>query len=108
MGRGARRPYGPHPPRPGAGLPRLPVVRYPEFDPFWQAVVDDDILVSMHASDSGYTRTRTTGRARQEMLPFKLDPFRFMTMGKRPDRGHGVGTGVPRGAHALPRAARSR
>ena len=29
---------------------------FEEFDPFWQAVVDNDVLVSMHASDSGYTR----------------------------------------------------
>lgn len=29
---------------------------FPEFDPFWQAVVDAGVLVAMHASDSGYSR----------------------------------------------------
>ncbi len=57
---------------------------YPEFDPFWQAVVDADILVSMHASDSGYTKYQNDWVGRQEMLPFQLDAFRFVTMGKRP------------------------
>jgi predicted TIM-barrel fold metal-dependent hydrolase len=56
---------------------------FEEFDPFWQAVVDADILVSMHASDSGYTRYQSDWTGPQEMLPFKLDPFRLMSMGKR-------------------------
>ena len=55
----------------------------PEFDPFWQAVVDADILVSMHASDSGYARYQSDWTGPMELLPFKLDPFRMMTMGKR-------------------------
>ena len=41
-------------PVPGYGGSRS--FAYEEFDPFWQAVVDADILVSMHASDSGYSR----------------------------------------------------
>src|SRR5271166_3817502 len=28
----------------------------PEFDPFWQRVVEHDVLVAMHSSDSGYAR----------------------------------------------------
>jgi predicted TIM-barrel fold metal-dependent hydrolase len=56
---------------------------FEEFDPFWQAVVDADVLVSMHASDSGYSRYQSDWTGPQEMLPFKLDAFRFMTMGKR-------------------------
>jgi len=56
----------------------------PEFDPFWQAVVDADVLVTMHASDSGYTRYQTDWTGPQEMLPFKPDAFRTLTMGKRP------------------------
>ena len=55
----------------------------PEFDPFWQAVVDADVLVSMHASDSGYSRYQSDWTGPMELLPFKLDPFRMMTMGKR-------------------------
>jgi predicted TIM-barrel fold metal-dependent hydrolase len=57
---------------------------FEEFDPFWQAVVDADIPVSMHASDSGYTRYQSDWTGPREMLPFKPDAFRMMTMGKRP------------------------
>ncbi len=56
---------------------------FPEFDPFWQAVVDADILVSMHASDSGYTRYSSDWTGPHEMLPFRLDSFRAMTTSKR-------------------------
>jgi predicted TIM-barrel fold metal-dependent hydrolase len=57
---------------------------YPEFDPFWKAVQDADILVSMHSSDSGYTRYQNEWTGPSEMLPFRLDPFRMMSVGKRP------------------------
>jgi predicted TIM-barrel fold metal-dependent hydrolase len=57
---------------------------FAEFDPFWQAVVDADVLVSMHASDSGYSRYQADWTGPQEMLPFRLDAFRTFTMGKRP------------------------
>jgi predicted TIM-barrel fold metal-dependent hydrolase len=56
----------------------------PEFDPFWKAVQDADILVSMHSSDSGYTRYQNDWTGPAEMLPFRLDPFRMMSVGKRP------------------------
>jgi predicted TIM-barrel fold metal-dependent hydrolase len=69
-------------PVPGYGGSRS--FAYEEFDPFWQAVVDADILVSMHASDSGYTRYQEDWVGRQEMLPFRLDAFRMMTMHERP------------------------
>lgn len=69
-------------PAPGAGGSRS--FGYEEFDPFWQAVVDADILVSMHASDSGYSRYQADWTGHQEMLPFEPDPFRWMTHGKRP------------------------
>ena len=75
---------------------------FEEFDPFWQAVVDADILVSMHASDSGYTRYQNDWTGPQEMLPFKPDAFRMMTHGKRPIEDtmsalvcHGVFTRFP-------------
>ncbi|HVX17162.1 MAG TPA: amidohydrolase family protein [Acidimicrobiales bacterium] len=68
-------------PVPGFGGSRS--FAYPEFDPFWQAVVDHDILVSMHASDSGYARYQADWTGPQEMLPFRLDSFRMLTMGKR-------------------------
>jgi predicted TIM-barrel fold metal-dependent hydrolase len=57
---------------------------FPEFDPFWQAVVDADVLVAMHSSDSGYSRYQSDWTGPQEMLPFRLDSFRMMTIKGRP------------------------
>jgi predicted TIM-barrel fold metal-dependent hydrolase len=57
---------------------------FEEFDPFWRAVVDADVLVSMHASDSGYSRYQSDWTGPMEMLPFRLDAFRMLTAGKRP------------------------
>jgi predicted TIM-barrel fold metal-dependent hydrolase len=56
---------------------------FPEFDPFWQAVIDTDVLVAMHASDSGYTRYQNDWTGPREMLPFKLDAFRMVVEGRR-------------------------
>ena len=49
---------------------------FEEFDPFWQAVVDADILVSMHASDSGYSRYQSdwTGPAGDAAVPARPVP----------------------------------
>ena len=71
-------------PAPAAGFGGSRSFAFEEFDPFWQAVVDNDILVSMHASDSGYSRYQADWTGPQEMLPFRPDPFRMLTMGKRP------------------------
>jgi predicted TIM-barrel fold metal-dependent hydrolase len=51
--------------------PRSPAL--PEFDPFWSKVAEADILVGMHASDSGYQRyyNEWEGVADGEMTPFK-------------------------------------
>ena len=75
---------------------------FEEFDPFWQAVVDNDVLVSMHASDSGYSRYQSDWTGPMEMLPFRPDPFRTLTAGKRPIEDtmaafvcHGVFTRFP-------------
>src|SRR5436190_3532955 len=57
---------------------------YPEFDPFWEKVVEADIVVSMHASDSGYARYQADWTGPSEMLPFRLDAFRMMTGKGRP------------------------
>jgi predicted TIM-barrel fold metal-dependent hydrolase len=38
----------------------------------------------MHSSDSGYTRYTNDWTGPSEMLPFKLDSFRYMTGGHRP------------------------
>jgi predicted TIM-barrel fold metal-dependent hydrolase len=45
----------------------------PEFDPFWERVQGADILVGMHASDSGYQRytNEWEGVRDGEFLPFK-------------------------------------
>ncbi|MFJ8950312.1 amidohydrolase family protein [Streptomyces sp. NPDC102381] len=51
----------------------------PEFDPFWKRVVEHDILVTMHSSDSGYSRYQSDWEgAGGEMLPFKTNVFRMM------------------------------
>jgi predicted TIM-barrel fold metal-dependent hydrolase len=75
---------------------------FEEFDPFWQATVDAGVLVTMHASDSGYSRYQGDWTGPQEMLPFRPDPFRMLTMGKRPIEDamaalvcHGALTRVP-------------
>jgi predicted TIM-barrel fold metal-dependent hydrolase len=57
---------------------------YPEFDPFWQALVDADVLVGMHSSDSGYNRYSADWTGPSEMLPFVLDAFRMMANHDRP------------------------
>src|SRR6267154_3383198 len=51
----------------------------PEFDPFWERVVEHGILVALHSSDSGYERyanewVGTDG----EMLPFQPEAFRML------------------------------
>jgi predicted TIM-barrel fold metal-dependent hydrolase len=44
----------------------------PEFDPFWKRVVEADLFVGMHGSDSGYQRyTNEWEGIRGEMEPFK-------------------------------------
>jgi predicted TIM-barrel fold metal-dependent hydrolase len=57
---------------------------FPEFDPFWQAVVDAGVFVAMHSSDSGYSRYQSDWTGPSEMLPFRPDALRMMTMGHRP------------------------
>lgn len=70
-------------PAPVPGLRGSRSLAYPEFDPFWRKVVEADILVSMHASDSGYARYQSDWTGPSEMLPFQLDAFRTLTMGRR-------------------------
>jgi predicted TIM-barrel fold metal-dependent hydrolase len=48
----------------------------PEFDPFWQKVVDAGILVTMHGSDSGYSRFYQEWQGGGgEFLPFQPKTF---------------------------------
>jgi predicted TIM-barrel fold metal-dependent hydrolase len=71
-------------PAPVPGLRGSRSFGFEEFDPFWKAITEAGIPVSMHASDSGYTRYQNDWLGPSEMLPFKPDAFRYMTMGKRP------------------------
>jgi predicted TIM-barrel fold metal-dependent hydrolase len=52
----------------------------PEFDPFWQRVVDEGVVIGMHSSDSGYSRyTNDWDGHHSEMLPFKTNTFRMLS-----------------------------
>ena len=52
----------------------------PEFDPFWEKVVEHDVLVAMHSSDSGYERyTNDWMGSDSEMLPFEPQAFRMLS-----------------------------
>jgi predicted TIM-barrel fold metal-dependent hydrolase len=55
----------------------------PHFDPFWQRVVDADIPVTFHSSDSGYSRYQADWTGPEEYLPFRMDAFRMMTLHHR-------------------------
>src|ERR1700722_1055027 len=51
-----------------------------EFDPFWQKVVESDVLVAMHSSDSGYERYANDWMGSDaEMLPFQPQAFRMLS-----------------------------
>jgi predicted TIM-barrel fold metal-dependent hydrolase len=55
-----------------------------EFDPLWEKVVEHNVLVAMHSSDSGYDRfTNEWMGSNSEMLPFQPQAFRMVT-GWRP------------------------
>ncbi|CAB4829235.1 MAG: amidohydrolase family protein [Actinobacteria bacterium] len=57
-------------PVPGFMGPRS--MALPEFDPFWERVAEANLLVGMHASDSGYQRyTNEWEGISDEMTPFK-------------------------------------
>ena len=56
----------------------------PEFDPLWEKVVEHDVLVAMHSSDSGYDRYANEWLGSDsEMLPFQPQAFRMIS-GWRP------------------------
>ncbi len=64
-------------PVPGFRGPRSFAV--PEFDPFWKRVVELDVLVTMHSSDSGYARYASEWDGTQrEMLPFVTNTFKMV------------------------------
>jgi predicted TIM-barrel fold metal-dependent hydrolase len=52
----------------------------PEFDPFWAKAVEHDVLIAMHASDSGYERyTNDWMGSDSEFLPFQPQAFRMLS-----------------------------
>ena len=55
----------------------------PYFDPFWEKVVEAGITVSMHSSDSGYSRYQADWTGPEEYLPFQMDAFRQLTLHHR-------------------------
>ena len=72
--RRARRQGRPHPARPGRPTSTAAAARSrcPEFDPFWAKVQEADVVVGMHASDSGHQRYLNEWKGlRSEFLPFK-------------------------------------
>ena len=70
-------------PAPVPGLRGSRSFGFEEFDPFWKACVDADVLVAMHSSDSGYSRYMSDWTGPMEMLPFKPDPLRAVLSGHR-------------------------
>jgi len=51
----------------------------PEFDPFWEKVVEHDILIGMHSSDSGYEAYANAWMgSNTEFLPFQPQAFRML------------------------------
>lgn len=66
-------------PAPVPGFRGLRSFALPEFDPFWKRVVEHDVLVAMHSSDSGYARYAAEWEgSKDEMLPFKTNTFRMV------------------------------
>lgn len=66
-------------PAPVPGFRGMRSFALPEFDPFWKRVVELDVLVAMHSSDSGYARYQSEWEgSRAEMLPFKTNTFRMV------------------------------
>ena len=67
-------------PAPVPGLRGSRSFGLPEFDPFWEKVVEHDLLVGMHSSDSGYSRYVNDWLGSDtEMLPFQPQAFRMLS-----------------------------
>lgn len=63
-------------PAPVPGFKGMRSFAMPEFDPFWKRVVELDVLVTMHSSDSGYSRFDAEWEGNSlEMLPFQTNTF---------------------------------
>src|SRR5579872_3879812 len=75
-------------PAPVAGYEGFRSFALPEFDPFWQKVVEADITVGLHSSDDGLTRyfNMWEGRPDGEHLPF-ANPSAFLDIMHLTGRG---------------------
>ncbi|WP_280507202.1 amidohydrolase family protein [Nocardia flavorosea] len=63
-------------PAPVPGFKGMRSFALPEFDPFWKRVQELDVLVTMHSSDSGYSRFDAEWDGSDaEMLPFQTNTF---------------------------------
>lgn len=63
-------------PAPVPGLHGTRSFGLPEFDPFWERVQAEQVLVTMHASDSGYARHVGEWDGASEYKPFQPSPLR--------------------------------
>ena len=67
-------------PAPPSGVRGSRSFGLPEFDPFWEKVVETGVLVGMHSSDSGYDRYTNDWMGNDsEMLPFQPQAFRMLS-----------------------------
>lgn len=64
-------------PAPVAGLRGSRSHGFPEFDPFWKKIEDNNLFVIHHVSDSGYDKIFRwwTAGGQGEWRPFEKDPF---------------------------------
>jgi predicted TIM-barrel fold metal-dependent hydrolase len=71
-------------PAPVAGLTGLRSPFLPEFDPFWARVEESGVLVTLHASDSGYQDYLNTWEGTSgEYVAFKPKTFAYVADGGR-------------------------
>jgi predicted TIM-barrel fold metal-dependent hydrolase len=63
-------------PAPVPGYRGLRSFGLPEFDPFWSLAQSENVLVTMHASDSGYSRHVGEWDGAREYRPFQPSPMR--------------------------------
>ncbi|HEY6531211.1 MAG TPA: amidohydrolase family protein [Acidimicrobiales bacterium] len=75
-------------PAPVPGYGRVRSFALPEFDPFWEKVVEADIAVGMHSSDDGQSKYLNTweGRPGGEFTPFG-NPSAFEELLRHEHRG---------------------
>jgi predicted TIM-barrel fold metal-dependent hydrolase len=75
-------------PAPVPGIRRVRSFALPEFDPFWEKVVEADVAVGMHASDDGMTKYVNLWEGiTREMQPFKKKSTGFDLMMRNQHRG---------------------